>query len=120
MNSYRAGVFKAAESGMQIFVYDTFHVGSRFYKEKPMLPMEQRTAILDKEVKSYVKQGYRVLSQTPTSAQLVKPKKFNLLIALICLILAVLPFVLYLLWYLAAKDSTVYLTVDEQGKVKRT
>ena len=61
-----------------------------------------------------------VLSRTNTSAQLVKPKKFNFLIALICLVLAVLPFILYLLWYIAAKDSTVYITVDDYGKISRT
>lgn len=85
-----------------------------------MLPIEQRTAILDKEVQSYVKQGYRVLSQTPTSAQLVKPKKFSFLVFIILLILMVLPALLYVLWFAVKKDESVYLTVDDRGKIKRT
>lgn len=80
---------------------------------------DMRRNILDKEIQSYVRKGYRVLSQTDTSAQLVKPKKFNLLIAVILLICMVLPFIIYLLMYMAAKDKTVYITVDPQGRVQR-
>lgn len=83
------------------------------------LPSDQRRAILDREIASYVKKGYRVLSQTESSAQLVRPKRFNLLLAVLLLILMVLPFVIYLLMYLAARDKTVYITVDTQGRVTR-
>jgi len=83
------------------------------------MDIEQRRAILDREIQSYVRKGYRVLSQTDTSAQLVKPKKFSLILAVLLLILMVLPFVIYLLMYVAAKDKTVYLSVDPDGKVTR-
>lgn len=80
---------------------------------------DMRRNILDKEIQSYVRKGYRVLSQTDTSAQLVKPKKFSFLLAVLLLILMVLPFIVYLLMYMAAKDKTVYITVDPQGRVTR-
>jgi hypothetical protein len=78
---------------------------------------EMRRNVLEQEIQSYVRKGYRVLSQTDTSAQLVKPKRFNLLIAVICLLLAVFPFIIYLLMYMASK--TVYISVDPQGRVQR-
>lgn len=84
------------------------------------LTTEQRSEILDKEIRGYVKSGFRVISRTDTTAQLVKPKKFSLLIAVICLLLAVFPFIIYLLWYMAAKDKTIYIEVDPNGKIKRT
>jgi hypothetical protein len=85
----------------------------------PDLPIDQRRAILEREIASYVRKGYRVLSQTESSAQLVRPKRFNLLLAVLLLVLMVLPFVIYLLMYIAARDKTVYITVDVQGRVTR-
>ena len=41
------------------------------------MTIDMRRNILDKEIQSYVRKGYRVMSQTDTSAQLVKPKKFH-------------------------------------------
>lgn len=79
----------------------------------------ERSAILDKEIRAYVKQGYRVISRTDSTVQLVKPKKFSLIIAIICLLLAVLPFILYVLIYMASSDQTIYLEVNERGKVTR-
>jgi hypothetical protein len=83
------------------------------------LPVETRRAILQREVERYVGQGYRVVSQTDTTAQLVRPKHFSCLIATICLLLAVLPFVLYLLIYMGSRDSQVYLSVDDSGRLHR-
>ena len=82
--------------------------------------LEERKAILDAEVTRFVRRGFRVQSRTDTTAQLVKPKKFSLGWAVIWLLCAVFPFVVYLLWYAAKKDEQVYLQVDERGKVKRT
>ena len=84
------------------------------------LSIERRRDILQKEIGRYIRKGFRVVSQTDTSAQLVKPKRFSLLWAIIWLILAVLPFILYLLWYLSRKDQVVYLTVDTQGRISKS
>lgn len=80
----------------------------------------QRRAVLAKEVERYVGQGYRVVSQTDYTAQLVKPKVFSLFWALIWLLFTVgIMFVVYLFWYAAKRDHQVYLTVDETGRVHR-
>jgi hypothetical protein len=72
---------------------------------------------LQAEIDKYVKQGYQVTLQTATSAQLVKPKRFAWLLALILLLAFALPFIIYVIIYAGQKDKTVYLSVDERGKV---
>lgn len=67
---------------------------------------------LQKEINRYLKRGFRVVAQTPTTAQLVKPKQFSCLIATIATLLAILPLLIYLFWYAAQKDETVYLRMD--------
>lgn len=59
----------------------------------------------------YVKQGYRVVSQTETSAQLVKPKVFSLVWAILWFLVAVVGLIVYLIYYASKRDKTVYLTV---------
>lgn len=76
-------------------------------------------AILQAEVSRYVQKGYRVTSQTSRTAQLVKPKKFSVIWAIIWFVLAVLPFIVYLIYYAGKRDQQVYLTVDEQGQITR-
>lgn len=84
------------------------------------LSLEERRAVLDREVARYVKRGFRVESRTDTTAQLVKPKKFSLFWAVVWFLCAVFPFIVYLLWYAAKRDEQVYLQVDERGRVERT
>jgi len=66
------------------------------------LSREDRSDILEKEVRKYVRRGYRVTSRTDTTVQLIKPKK----------------------WggsgYMAKKDKAVYLEIDKLGRIKRT
>ena len=79
-----------------------------------------REAILDREVAAYVRRGYRVISRTPTTAQLLKPKTFSLILAFIGLLIAVVGLLIYLIFYFASRDSQVYLTVDVNGKIHRS
>lgn len=79
----------------------------------PALSIEQRKDILDREVLKYVRQGFRVASQSDTTASLVKPKNFSLFGCIFLLGLLYLPF------YWAAKDKALYLSVDDQGKILR-
>lgn len=77
----------------------------------------QRSVILNVEIRRYLDQGYRVQSATETTAQMVKPKKFSLLWALVWFL--VVPFVgvvPYILYYLAKKDRLVYIEIDERGQ----
>lgn len=88
------------------------------------LSIEQRTAILEQHIGQLVRHGYRVISRTETTAQLVKPKEFSLLWALLWLGVTLCVFglgiLIYLFYYLAQKDKTVYLEVDPYGQVNVT
>lgn len=81
--------------------------------------IEERRSVLQREITSYVRQGYRVVSQTDTTAQLVKPKNFSLLWALLWFFLFGIGLVVYLVYYWSKRDLAVYLEVDEQGRVKK-
>ena len=83
----------------------------------PKIEENERKHILDKMVRNYVQDGFRVVSQTNTTAQLLKPKKFGFLIALLSLLLFGIGFIIYLLYYMAKKDKTVYIEVDEFGNI---
>jgi uncharacterized BrkB/YihY/UPF0761 family membrane protein len=76
-------------------------------------------ANLQAEVNRYVRKGFRVTSQTLTSAQLTKRKKFSFLFAILWLLVAGVGILVYLLYYAAKQDKQVYLTVDAAGKVTK-
>jgi hypothetical protein len=78
-----------------------------------------RKAALQKEISRYASKGYRVVSQSEYAAQLVKPKVFSRLWALLWACLALVGILVYLGWYMAKRDKQVYLTVDEDGKVHK-
>jgi hypothetical protein len=82
------------------------------------LNLAEREARLERAIGLYARQGYRVLSRTPTSASLVKPKQFSFVLAVLSLLLFGVGLLLYLAWYLAQKEPTVYLTVDEAGVIR--
>ena len=64
---------------------------------------------------SRVKQGYIVVSQTDTTAQLTRKKGFSCLLFAILFILGIIPGIIYLL---VRKDKSIYITVDEYGKIE--
>ena len=68
---------------------------------------------LQEHIGWYVKQGYHVVSQTEASAQLIKPKRFSLVWAFLWFLLAGVGVIVYLVYYLAKNDKTVYLSVSE-------
>ena len=70
-------------------------------------------APLQTHIDWYVSQGFRVVSQTDSSAQLVKPKQFSFLWALLWLLALGIGLIVYLLYYIGKHDQTVYLTVVE-------
>jgi len=84
------------------------------------LSAEQRRAILDREIAYYVRHGYRVVSRTDTAAQLVKPKRFSFLWALLWFLLAGGGLAVYLIYYAAKRDAQVYIEIEPSGKVRRT
>jgi len=84
------------------------------------MEIAERKSILEECIAYYVKDGYRIASQTETSAQMVKPKQFSGCLAVILLLLFLLPFIIYILYYLSQKDKTTYIQIDERGKITIT
>jgi len=80
--------------------------------------LEERRAILQREINNYVRRGFRVVSQTDTTAQLIKPKRISLFWAIVWTFLIV-GIILYLLWYIVQRDQSVYLEVDEHGRIHK-
>lgn len=70
------------------------------------------TGALRDRIAQWVTKGYRVVSETPTSAQLVKPKKFNAA--------EFIAMPIYLIEYFGQKERTVYLSVADDGTVNET
>ena len=84
------------------------------------MSLAERTATLDSIVARYVRRGYRVVSRTPTTAQLVKPKNFSCLWATLWLLVLVVGLLVYIFYYMSKKDDTIYLEVDAYGTVRTT
>jgi len=70
---------------------------------------------LSGRVSEYVDKGYRLKSQGPDNALLVKPKKFSLIWAIL---VGVLLYAAYYLW--VKKQEQVYLSVNQKGDVSVT
>lgn len=84
------------------------------------LDTNQRSAALDAAIRQYITAGFRVASQTPTSAQLVRPKQFSCAIATLSLLVFGVGVLVYLFYYAALRDDVFYLSVDEHGMVHAT
>lgn len=67
---------------------------------------------LQDRIRDWTSAGYRVISQTPTSAQLVRPKHFNPA--------EFIAMPIYLLEYLGQREKQVYIAVDQAGTVTET
>ena len=83
------------------------------------LTLDARKQILEREIVRYSKRGYRVVSRTDTTAQMVKPRQFGCLAATLWTLLFGVGLIFYLFYYLAKKEDVIYLSVDERGRVSR-
>ena len=82
-----------------------------------VVTLEQRKSILSGEIDAYLRKGFRVLNQTDTTAQLLRPKHFSFLWALLWFLLLGVGLLVYLFYYMSKKDEQIYISVDEQGAV---
>ena len=73
---------------------------------------------LQEHINWYVRQGYHVVSQTETAAQLVRQKRFSIMWFLLGLLAVGVGAVVYIIYFMMKRDATVYLTVQD-GAVKR-
>lgn len=82
------------------------------------MTLEERKHILDQEITKYQREGWRVLNQTDTTAQLLYETKPSCLLAIILAIFFIVPAILYLMFYKGTKK--LFLEVNDQGKVTAT
>lgn len=80
----------------------------------------ERSRRLEEAIGGYLRRGFFVRLRTPTTAQLVKPKKFSFISALLWFLLFGIGLLIYLFYYASQRDEGVYLQVDEYGKVTAT
>ena len=78
---------------------------------------EQRRETLQQRINQYIRQGYRVVSQTDTTAQLIKQKQFSCLWATLWFLLFGIGILIYLFYYASKRDEQIYLEVDIYGRV---
>jgi len=75
--------------------------------------------ILDERIFQYAKGGYRVVHRDDNSVQLLRPKTFSFLWALVWFFIGLgTGFFLYLFYYLAKKDKIVYIEVADSGLMR--
>jgi len=81
----------------------------------PEVTLEEQTNSLNRGIIVMVGRGWRVINQTPTTAQLTKDKKPNFLVAIILLFLFIVPFILYVLLFRGTENC--YLEVNKKGRI---
>lgn len=84
-------------------------------KPLPLYPAQARRRILQQVIHRMSDNGWQIVSQTDTTAQLRRPKQFG------CLEAALTPvFGLGILLYLMSGEPRVYIEVDELGQINAT
>jgi hypothetical protein len=67
-------------------------------------------------IADYTRHGYLVVHQTPTSVQLVRPKSFSFLWAILWFLLCGVGVLVYIFYYLGKSDEQKYFSVDQYGQ----
>ncbi len=86
-------------------------------ESEPEVSSSIRLDRLEQNIVKHVNQGYHVVSRTENSAQLVLPKEFNFLWALLWFLIFGIGLIIYILYYLSKRDSVIYLRVEPSGEV---
>jgi DNA-binding CsgD family transcriptional regulator len=81
-----------------------------------MKTIEERKAILNAVIIKHQKNGWTITNQTDTNCQLIKEKKPDTCLVVLLLLLFIIPGLLYLIFIKG--NMTVFIEVDEEGKVK--
>ncbi len=81
--------------------------------------MTTDSELLSAEIARRTGQGWMLVSQTGTEAQMRKPKQFSFVWAFLWLLLFIFGLLVYLIYYMAKKDELVYLRAQD-GVVRVT
>jgi len=87
---------------------------------KSKVSEDERSRRLEEEVQTYARDGFFVQNRTATTAQLVKPKKFSFIWALLWFLVFGVGVLVYLIYYASKKDEGRFVEVDEYGAVRAT
>lgn len=89
----------------------------------------ERQGILQAEIDRLLAKGkawdtghgrWRLMSQTETTAQMVRPKTFSAAIAILWFVFVpVIGLIFYVIYYAGKRDQHLYLTVDDIGELKK-
>ena len=79
--------------------------------------LARRTVALNEAIAHFTGQGFRVVTKSQTSAQLMRPKQFSWAAAILSLLLLGIGFLIYLVYYLGQKDETIFLEVTPDGTI---
>ena len=82
------------------------------------LALQERRKILQDQIAKYSRKGYQIVSQTDTTAQMRKPKIFSFLWAFLWFLLFGVGILVYIFYYMAKKDTIVFIEVSEEGRVR--
>lgn len=82
-----------------------------------VVSLAQRTATLNRAIAHFTAQGFRIVSKSETSAQLMRPKQFSWLAAILSFLLLGIGFLIYLAYYLGKKDESIFLEVAPDGTI---
>jgi hypothetical protein len=80
----------------------------------------ERSRELEEEITQYMSDGFFVRQRTATTAQLVRPKRFSFVWALLWFLVFGVGIIVYLIYYAAKQDEGRYVEVDEYGAIKAT
>src|SRR5215208_7153894 len=80
----------------------------------------ERSRELEEEIAQYMHDGFFVRQRTATTAQLVRPKRFSFVWALLWFLVFGVGIIVYLIYYAAKQDEGRYVEVDEYGAIKAT
>jgi hypothetical protein len=76
--------------------------------------------ILDERIFQYARGGYRVIHRSDYSAQLLRPKRFSFLWAVIWFLFFGIGILVYFAYYFAKKEKTIYIAVTSSGSIRQT
>ena len=75
--------------------------------------MTTDSELLSAEIARRTGQGWLLVSQTDSEAQMRKPKQFSFVWAFIWFLLLVFGLLIYIIYYMAKKDELVYIRVQD-------
>ncbi len=76
--------------------------------------------ILDERIFQYAEGGYRVIHRSDDSVQLLRPKRFSFLWAVIWFLFFGMGILVYFAYYFAKREKTTYITVTSSGSIQQT